>query len=259
MKLWDAITSANEQGRLGLLLYTIPNFPDPDVFRATTRTLEQLPWVSVIETTYPVGSNFSSHANELIRHAHRVATSQNAPLPPRASKPSLCVLYRETHDRLGFEGFVEATKGAFEALLLEWDEPDESSYIDIAARYGVEVVQCIGPWMTTERIHTLMHRARADGTVYLMSAPMTGGDLFGDEVLARCIATAREVRPDVRIAAGFGISSAEHIQRLVGVTGLDAVIIGSAFLRTMERGHAEVLRYLDQIGPALVRSRDRSS
>jgi tryptophan synthase alpha subunit len=209
--------------------------------------------VSIIENTIPVTKGFSDHANATIRAAHTAATrnATDAMVYERWTKPSLCVLYQSTSDEMTFEGVCKRASGIFDGMILEWSEPNEKPYVDIANKHGIELVQCIGPWHTTERIGEIMQNVRPGGLVYLMSAEMTGADLFSNEKLADCIARARTFRPDIVVAAGFGVRTAEHVRTLAHVPGLDGVIIGTEFLRQVEKGAANAKSYLNDIFSAL--------
>jgi tryptophan synthase alpha subunit len=261
MQLSAPFVHARQQGRLGLIVYTIPGFPTVHDSRAILRFLQDTDAVSVIENTIPVTHGFSDHANAIIRAAH-TAAAQHAThdmVYERWSKPSLCVLYRSTADEQGFEVVCARASGIFDGMILEWSEPNEKPFVEIAARHGIELVQCIGPWHSTERIGEIMQNVRPAGLVYLMSAEMTGADLFPVDTLADCIQRARSFRPDVVVAAGFGVRTPEHVRTLAQVPGLDGVIIGTEFLRQIEGGAEAAIRYLGTIIEALPLSSSSSS
>ncbi|MEO7329184.1 MAG: hypothetical protein ABI193_11440, partial [Minicystis sp.] len=123
MILYNAIAEANAAGRMGLILYEIPNFPDPASYAARVAMLNSTKEVSIVELTIPVTTGFSSHANQVIREAHLAGAPHNHLLAtmPRPAKGSLCVLYRETYDKLGFDGVLKEYGHMFDGILLEWD------------------------------------------------------------------------------------------------------------------------------------------
>jgi tryptophan synthase alpha subunit len=253
MILHKAIEDANASGRLGLILYDIPNFPDPDSYAATMEMLGRTEAVSIVEIAVPVTTGFSGHANETIREAHLLAARHNDLLRsmPRPAKPSLCVLYRETYDDLGFDGVLDEYGRLFDGVLLEWDEPDSRPYLERARKRGMELVQCIGPWHAEEQIKELVGMAEPQALVYLMSAAMTGSKLFPVDELGACIAKAKAFRPDIKVAAGFGIRTAADVKSLHQVEGLDGVIIGTAFLEVAGHGVGRASDYVQEIAGAL--------
>jgi tryptophan synthase alpha subunit len=261
VNLSEPFHKAKKSGRLGLIVYTIPGFPDAAASDDIVAWLQQEDAVSIIENTIPVTRGFSDHANATIRAAHTAATqfATESMVYERWTKPSLCVLYQSTSQEMGFEGVCKRASGIFDGMILEWSEPDEKPYVDIANQHGIELVQCIGPWHSTERIGQIMQNVRPGGLVYLMSAEMTGADLFPNDRLADCIARARTFRPDIVVAAGFGVRTAAHVRQLSSVPGLDGVIIGTEFLRHAEKGGEAAKAYLREIFAALPLSSSSSS
>ncbi|UCG88763.1 MAG: tryptophan synthase subunit alpha [Gemmatimonadota bacterium] len=249
-----AIAAANKDGRLGLILYTIPGFPSTPDYLATLELLNESAAVSAIETTIPVTAGFSEHANEVIRQAHmRAASCPQLASMPRPSKPAICVLYQSTSDTVGFESLLVSTLGQFEGLVLEWSEPEAARYTATARKHGVELVQCVGPWMAPEVIQRVMERCADEPLVYLMSAPMAGGKLFSSEELNECIVEAKKHRPTAKVAAGFGIRTGDDVRRLAEIEALDAVIIGTVFIEAMGEGFEAAKALLENVEPALDR------
>lgn len=210
--------------------------------------------VSIVETTIPVETGFSEHANETIRRAHiQAAGAITSGAPPRPAKPTLCVLYKSTSDAQGFETVLVDTLGEFEGLLLEWAEDDESPYVATARKHGLELVQCVGPWMDADKIKRIVERCEEEPLIYLMSAPMTGAELFSNQELSSCILETKKHRPAAKVAAGFGIRTGKDVRRLAEIEELDAVIIGTAFLEAMDKGLEAAKALLADVVPALGR------
>jgi tryptophan synthase alpha subunit len=252
MKLFQAIDEANQAGRMGLIVYTIPNFPDPVASRAIMEGLNRRLAVSIVETTFAVDASFSDHANATIRDAHRTAFQHErdhrrilAAYPMK--KPSLCVLYEGTAQQHTFEHIALDMGGRMDGVLLEWNESDIESYHELSRRAGVELVQCIGPWMSPSEIERNLRFCSPNALLYLMSAPMTGARLFAMDELEKTIAIAKQLRPDIKVAAGFGVRTAADVRRLARVSGLDGVIIGTAFIEAAKAGPAAASDYLDEI------------
>jgi tryptophan synthase alpha subunit len=250
MRLSEAIAKGNAAGRFGLLLYSIPNFPDPESYRQTIDLLNKAEELSILETTVPVTRRFSAHANQTIVRAHRQAAQFWGREPhPVVNVPELCVLYRQTVEELGFRAALAAHR--FQGALLEWDEPAPAPYAEAAREAGVELVQCVGPETPESDVRELLALSDPGGLVYLMSASMTGAQLQPTAVLSRCVRRVKAVRPDVKVAAGFGIRGPGEVRRLKEVDGLDAVIIGTAFLDAVADGPVAVCEFLGPVMEAL--------
>lgn len=255
MKFYDAIQRANDAGRLGLIIYTIPCYPSKAIYNQIIEIIDSMPEISILETTIPVETDFSEHANVTIQDAHQLAAKEydretNIQQLLNMDKPILSVLYEASVNSAGFENVLIQYQSAFDGLILEWDEPNGQPYTDTSNQHGMELVECIGPWMTDQKMNDILSRTNDKGMVYLMSAEMTGAGLFPNEELEICIKKIRRIKNDVKIAAGFGISTPEHIRTLKKVSGLDAVIIGTAFLKT---AHDVKLckAYLEELGGEL--------
>lgn len=256
MQLHEAISAANAQDRLGLIVYAIPNFPTPAVYRAVLHLLVEEQVVSVIETTLPVTGGFSEHANGDIVQAHRLAASYGQAwqalieeLP--AGKSLLCVLYRESAEQIGWARLLRSFSGRMAGILPEWHAEQVAPYACSAGSHQVEFVTCVGPWMTEDDIAGHLAYALDQPLVYLMSAAMTGAALYPAAALERTIVTIRQCRPEAKVAAGFGVRTAEDIRRLGTVHGLNAVIVGTAFLQQMRAGPHAVGHYLRSLKGAL--------
>ncbi len=131
MNLNEAIAAADKRDQLGLILYAIPGFPTTAAYAEIDHILCGDPDVSVIETTLPVRSRFSSHANATIRRAHRTA-AQNLTAEAadgwqlqaaNRTKPRLCVLYREAARVMGLDGAIQSLSGSVSDLLISVDRP----------------------------------------------------------------------------------------------------------------------------------------
>jgi tryptophan synthase alpha subunit len=170
----------------------------------------------------------------------------------RGAKPRLYVLYRQTVDRLGFDQVLRRLRGRAAGVLLEWNERRRNEqYAAACQAVGIELVQCVGPWMTASEIRSLLSLTTARPLVYLMSAERTGGTLFSPGMLARCADLVRRTRPDARVAAGFGIATPQHVKRMKCSAGIDAVIVGTAFLKAASGGIEAARRFIEPITEAL--------
>ena len=73
MNLSEPFQQAKKQGRLGLIVYTIPGFPTAADSNEIIGWMQKEDAVSIIENTIPVTKGFSDHANATIRAAHTAA------------------------------------------------------------------------------------------------------------------------------------------------------------------------------------------
>jgi len=252
-----AVKEANDRGALALMIYVIPNFPDPDTYQETLSILHENPCVTIIETTFPVTSMFSKFANQTIQNAHLQAVRFGDELsvieetPQPFKKPSIAVLYRETFEKFGYDTILQKIQGKIDGLLFEWAIPNIEDYAYSFERYGIELVQCTHPRMSVQNRAHHLSLSVEEPIIYLVSASMTGAELFSEEQIIPCVQATKNLKPNAKIFAGFGIRNAADIAKMSHIEGIDGIIIGTAFLEIMQQGVTQVVTFLDEIAPAL--------
>ncbi|MFN8532929.1 MAG: tryptophan synthase subunit alpha [Dehalococcoidia bacterium] len=114
--------------------------------------------------------------------------------------------------------------------------PEEAGELDQELQaVGIALVPMVAPTSTDERIHLAVRGAR--GFVYCVSVTgVTGArrDLASD--LPDFVARVRSAT-DLPIAIGFGISTAEHVERVGRLA--DIAVVGSAVVEQVDRPSAE--------------------
>lgn len=258
-KSTDAIREANRIGNLGLIIYSIPNFPDPETYQSVIASLASNSHVSVLETTFPVADRYSEYANETIRHAHHVALKHGSGLESidhlrSLSKPKICVLYQATYEDEGFSRILQHSSGNLDGLLFEWEVEKEADFDHQCQQHQIELVHCAGSYMTTAEVDKLASNLPPDPLIYFESAAMTGAKLDDLEEMKRFAKLLKSKRPDFCLAAGFGVKTAEDVKALSEIDELDGVIVGTAFLQAIGDGREKALEYIDDITQALSRS-----
>ncbi len=254
--LHAAVENANKDGRVALMLYTIPNYPSPEIYQKTLEILYKTPEVTIVESTFPVTSKYSEYANQFIQAAHQQAAKYESKETgidnfQAFKKTSICVLYQQTFDELGFENILKKIQGKIDGILFEWEIEDIASYAPLAKEYDIELIQCTYPEMTAVEMDTYIGLTDSKPLIYLVSASMTGAELLTNEELIDCIKETKKHRPKSKVMAGFGVRNADDIKTLSQLEGLDGVIIGTAFLEKMAQGIDAVEEYLHHIIPAL--------
>ncbi|MEM9459719.1 MAG: tryptophan synthase subunit alpha [Myxococcota bacterium] len=254
-----AVDRANASGRLALMVYAIPRFPDPERYRSLLEYLNAREEVSILETTFPVSTEFSPYANETIREAHRQASryvdSQHlGALLDGLAKPTVLVLYEQTLRELGYSALFALLGGTIDGLLYEWITPDAHTMGGQCSEHGMELIQCVDPGMSDHELQQALDRTAPDPLIYFVSAAKTGAPLYEVANLQPCLERVKGLRPDARVVAGFGIRTPQDVATLARLEGLDGVIIGTAFIEACRDGVEGAAGFLDQIYPALERS-----
>lgn len=146
--------------------------------------------------------------------------------------------------RIGAKRFVsDAASAGFDGFIFP-DAPLEESdeLIGLARESGLVASLLVAPTTAPERAARIA--AASSGFVYLMARVGITGDAPGTAIdssgVGRRVGELRRAT-DLPIACGFGISTPEQVQAVVGDTagGADAAIVGSALVKRMGRAAAE--------------------
>ena len=145
----------------------------------------------------------------------------------------------------GVELFAEqaATSGVDGVLCV--DLPPEEAVDEVAPvleAAGLDRIFLLAPTSTKERMKSVGHAS--SGFVYYVSRTgVTGEQEELTKTLAREVKRVRR-KVDLPVAVGFGISSPEQVESVGRVA--DGVVVGSALVRVVEEGGADVARRLEE-------------
>lgn len=155
----------------------------------------------------------------------------------RSEVPLVLFTYLNPVLRYGLEALV---RDAFEAgidglLLTDLSVEEAEGYVEIMRRRGLDTIFLAAPTSTPQRLRLVARYS--SGFVYLVSRTGVTGER---EALARSaeeLVRAMRRVTDLPLAVGFGISSAAQVAEVGRLA--DAAVVGSAFVRVIERGGPE--------------------
>ena len=154
--------------------------------------------------------------------------------------PLVPMTYSSLLEAYGWERFADDARAAGASSLIVADLP-----VDV--RPELRRVQLVAPTSTDERI--ALAAGSTDGWLYLVTVAGTTG--ARDELspaLAPLVERTRALA-DVRLYAGFGISTPE--QAAAAGELADGVVVGSAALLAAEEGAAQLERFVSQLCASL--------
>lgn len=154
--------------------------------------------------------------------------------------------------RLGAETFLDrAAQAGFSGAIVP-DLPFEESETlsQQAAARDFKLIHLVTPTTPRERARAISRRST--GFLYCVSvAGITGErDQLPSELLDQL--TWLRGQTDIPLCVGFGVSRPEHVRMLREVA--DGVIVGSAFVRQMEKGGAPALEAVRELAQSLARA-----
>ena len=230
-----AFHRAKADSRCALLPFVTAGYPS---LAATKALLAELPTAGadLIEIGFPFSDPIADGPviAESMHHALCSGVDPEAIFDCVAeARPTVPVLAMVSHSivhRMGTERFIaRAVESGFAGFIVpDCDPADARMVADAAAAKGAGFCALVSPTTTDRRMRELV--AISSGFVYLLArAGVTGVSSDAPEITSR----AAQIRAATAapIAAGFGISTAEHV-RSVG-RDADGAIVGSAIVRAM--------------------------
>lgn len=234
-RIHDAFARARSEGRCALLPFVTGGYPS---FEATEQLLRELPGAGadLIEVGFPFSDPIADGPviAESMHEALLAGATPDAVFDTVArAKPSVPVVAMVSISivgRMGHEAFVRrAVDAGFSGFIVPDADPVAIEELSrIAGAHGAGFCALIAPTTAPARARALA--AASTGFIYLLArVGVTGERSDAPEIASR----AAEVRALARvpIAAGFGISTREHVQA-VG-RHADGAIVGSAIVRQM--------------------------
>lgn len=235
-----AIQSAAARGRPAIVAFMTAGFPDRAGFQDNLRAIASA--ADVVEIGVPFSDPMADGAT--IQRASFAALQGGFTLPwlleelgrmqPRASAPLLLMSYLNPLLAYGLERLPEAAAQAGVAGFIIPDLPYEES-ADVRAafdRVGIALVQMVTPVTPAGRLGMLCRASQ--GFVYAVTMTgTTGKQVAVPDAVLGYMDCVKAVSP-VPVCAGFGIRSAEQVERMRG--HVDGVVVGSALVEVLERG-----------------------
>ena len=150
--------------------------------------------------------------------------------------PLVLMTYTNILYRHGYEKFITIIKRAgIDGLILPDMSVEESKkFLQTAKKHKMDTIFLISPNTTLERINKIANAS--SGFLYLVSVfGTTGGQQQFQDYTKQAINNAKEkLNGKIPLGVGFGISNQDQA-RFVIEAGADAIIVGSAFLRLIEK------------------------
>ncbi len=150
--------------------------------------------------------------------------------------PLVLMTYTNILYRKGYEKFMQRAKNVgIDGLILPDMSIEESkNYVNIARKNKLDTIFLISPNTSTERIKKILKVT--SGFLYLVSMYGTTGmqTKIQKYTIDAVKKTIKIVNKRIPIGIGFGVNTPNDARKYLSL-GIDAIIVGSAFLRLIER------------------------
>lgn len=238
----DLTVKRRADGAIGLMGHVIADHPSPKAVREMIAAMAGA-GVEVIEIQFPFsepmadGAYFLAANHQALANGVDFAKAIALAKEVSAAHPRVQFIgmsYLNVVYKRGYARFVEEATAAGLRGVIVPDLPLElAGELESAGKEkGFANVRLIAPNTPEDRIKTLTKNAR--GLIYAVArSGVTGAaTALGQEVKDLCARIRKAT--DLPIAVGFGIRSAEDVQRLKGTA--DLAIVGTASLKAYDQG-----------------------
>jgi tryptophan synthase alpha chain len=165
----------------------------------------------------------------------RLLRAVRGPVQGAAEVAFMFMTYANIPFAMGLDAFMAGARqsGASGLILpdLSWDESD-GDYAGAARGHGLHPVMVISPDTQSPRLDAIL--SRASGLLYTtLKVGITGAGTSIDQAGVEYVRGLKK-KAGLPIAAGFGISSPDHVRMLDGLA--DVAVIGSHIINLMDAG-----------------------
>ena len=162
-----------------------------------------------------------------------------------SSIPIVLFTYLNPVFSYGFARFARdaARAGVDGVLSLDLPPEEEGAYRECLRDRGIRSIRLVSPMTPPGRMKLIA--ARAEGFIYYVSRTgVTGARTRIDRALERRVSILKRMTA-IPVALGFGIGTSRQVKAAAGIA--DAVVVGSALVREIERGGDVVARVGEKV------------
>jgi tryptophan synthase alpha chain len=236
-RLFEAL---KRDGRKGLIAYLTAGDPSPDRTPALVEAVVR-GGADLIELGVPFSDPIAD--GPVIQRAGYRALQAGTTLASvleiarqirqRSNVPLLLFTYLNPVLRYGLERLARdaAASGIDGCLLTDASVEEAHEYVGAMHRHGLDTVFLAAPTSTPRRLKLVAEYST--GFVYLVSRTGVTGERDSLSAAVAPLVSAVRAVTSLPLAVGFGIARPEHVAEMGKL--VEAVVVGSAFMRLIER------------------------
>ncbi len=160
--------------------------------------------------------------------------------------PLIFMTYYNIVLQYGEERFIKRCRdvGVDGVIIVDLPIEEAQNLLDICEKYNVHFIFLIAPTTREDRLFKILSRAR--GFIYLISLlGVTGArEKLQEETIEKTKWALNYVK--IPLAVGFGISKKEHVRAVIKA-GASGVVVGSAFVKIIEKNLGNIEKAIDEI------------
>ncbi len=225
-----------------LISYIMLGFPNENATMSTIRGLVK-GGVDIIELGFPFSDPLAD--GPVIQNASSISLEKGTNISKffnivkkirkETEIPLVLMTYTNILYRMGYEKFIKDSKKAgIDGFILPDMSIDESKDYLKAAKNNADTIFLISPNTAKSRIEKIAKAST--GFLYLVAVFGTTGVKTGikNYTLKAIKNVKRQTKGKIPVGIGFGVSTPEDVRKYVK-SGADAVIVGSAYLKLIEK------------------------
>jgi len=241
-KIQNKFSELKSKKEKALIAYIMVGFPNENGTMSAIRGLIK-GGADIIELGFPFSDPIAD--GPVIQNASTISLSKGTKLQQffkiikkirkETNIPLILMTYTNILYRQGYNEFMKnAKKAGIDGLILPDMSVEESNnYLDAAKRNKMDTIFLISPNTSKERIKKILKAT--SGFLYLVSIFGTTGmrTKIHQYTIDAIKKTKKIVNKKIPIGIGFGVYTPEDAKEFLSF-GVDAIIVGSAFLRLIE-------------------------
>jgi tryptophan synthase alpha chain len=241
-RIKDKFTALESQNEKALIAYIMAGFPNE---KSTITTVKGLVkgGVDIIELGFPFSDPLAD--GPVIQNASTISLQKGTNIAKffslvrkirkETNIPLVLMTYTNILYNKGYSKFIaEAKRAGIDGFILPDMSIEESSEYLQTAKNNVDTIFLISPNTSKKRIDKISKAT--SGFLYLVAVYGTTGVKTG--IKSYTINAIKNVKKQTKgkipIGVGFGVSTPEDVKKYIKA-GADAVIVGSAYLKLIEK------------------------
>lgn len=241
-KIKEKFAELERKNQKALISYIMAGFPNEKATISTVRGLVK-GGVDIIELGFPFSDPLAD--GPVIQNASTVSLDKGTKINKffslvkkirkETDTPLVLMTYTNILYHKGYSKFIkDAKRAGIDGFILPDMSVEESKeYID-AAKNNADTIFLISPNTSKKRIEKISKVST--GFLYLVAVFGTTGIKTGikNYTLKAIKDVKKQTRGKIPIGVGFGVSTPEDVKKYISA-GADAVIVGSAYLKLIEK------------------------
>ena len=241
-KIKAKFTELEAKNQKALIAYIMAGFPNEKATIATVRGLVK-GGVDIIELGFPFSDPLAD--GPVIQNASTISLQKGTRISKFFSLvkkirketdiPLVLMTYTNILYHMGYSKFIsEAKKAGIDGFILPDMSIEESKEYLQAAKNNADTIFLISPNTNKARIEKIAKSST--GFLYLVAVFGTTGIKTGikNYTIKAIKDVKKQTKGKIPIGVGFGVSTPEDVKRYINA-GADAVIVGSAYLKLIEK------------------------